>query len=41
MFKNYFKTALRNLKHNIAIITISFQSIKAGLANPLKSLRTE
>jgi len=25
----------------IAIITISFQAIKAALANPVKSLRTE
>jgi ABC-type antimicrobial peptide transport system permease subunit len=25
----------------IAIITISFQSVKAAIANPVKSLRTE
>ena len=25
----------------IALITISFQAVKAGLANPVKSLRTE
>jgi putative ABC transport system permease protein len=25
----------------IALLTISFQAIKAGLANPVKSLRTE
>ena len=25
----------------IALITVSFQAIKAGLSNPVKSLRTE
>ena len=62
MFRNYFKTASRNLARNkvysfiniaeffatagiiallIALITVSFQAIKAAVANPVKNLRTE
>ncbi|WPV02274.1 hypothetical protein SNE26_10850 [Mucilaginibacter sp. cycad4] len=59
MFKNYLKTAWRNLVNRkfysalnivglaigaaviIAFVTISFQAVKAALANPVKSLRSE
>jgi len=40
MFKNYFKTAWRNLVVN-KTHSIGFQAIKAAMANPVKSLRTE
>ncbi len=35
MFKNYFKIAF------IALFTISFQAVKAAIANQVKSLRSE
>jgi hypothetical protein len=42
MFKNYLKVAWRNLvKNRVFSFTISFQAIKAAIANPVKSLRTE
>jgi len=69
VFKNYLKTAWRNIARNktttlinlfglsvalvafifislwvaifIAVTTISFQAIKATIANPVKSLRSE
>jgi len=53
MLRNYLKLTWRNLNRNkvssainisgltIALATVSFQSVKAGLANPVKSLRTE
>ncbi len=53
MLKNYLKTAFRNLSRHkgysliyisgfaIAVITVSFQSIKASIANPVDSLKYE
>jgi hypothetical protein len=49
MLQNYIKTAFRFLLKNISfsfiniigLATVSFQAIKAAVANPVKSLRTE
>ena len=48
MLKNYLKTAWRNLTKItgilailIALLTVGFQALKAAIANPVKSLRTE
>jgi putative ABC transport system permease protein len=57
MIRNFFITAIRNLRRNkknsttnilglaigmaSALLTVSFQSVKAAMANQAKSLRSE